>query len=138
VVDLKGGTNNWQYASAKANPRKSVKRYRLSVLVESAGGTLWLDDVVLRPVGAVGASPEVTGSLDEALREKAGVVRDSEEDDAVLGALDDGADDKRNVLLNPGFEELTTEGVVTPKSDRPSPYGPSPNTWLKTASAAAQ
>jgi hypothetical protein len=138
VLDLKVGTGTWTYACAKANPRKSVKRYRLSVVVVSAGGTLWLDDFVLRPVGAQGASPEVTGSLDEALREKAGVVRDSEEDDAVLGALDDGAEDKRNVLVNPGFEELTTEGVVTPKSDRPSPYGAPANTWLKAASDSAQ
>jgi hypothetical protein len=140
LVDLKAGSRTWAHARAKANPKKSVKRYRLTVLVESAGGTVWLDDLALCPLGSAGGPPAAAGSPDDALKEKPEPAQDAEEDTAMLGAIDDGADEKRNLLLNPGFEELMTEGVVTPRSDKPSSYGPTdtPNTWLKTKPGGAQ
>ena len=136
TVELKRRTLAWEYASAKITPKHRIKRFRLCVLAESAGGTVWVDDLALRPVGEPVASPNMTGALDDALTEPT----EPDEDTAMLGAFDDGADAKDNLLKNPGFEKPMTTGVVTPKSDRPSPYGPidTPDTWMKTKSGSGQ
>ena len=131
-LQLKANPGKWEYATARITPKFRVKRYRLSVVVESTGGTLWLDDLTLRPLGTSRGAPNATTAADDPLQ----VETDPEpgEDLSLLEELGDAADTKGNVLKNPGFEKLMTRGVVTSKSDRPSSYGPTntPKTWMKS------
>lgn len=137
-LDLKTGAAGWEYSSSRPRPKNPFRRYRLTVLVESLGGTIWLDDLVLRPIGASTTPPDAAAVPDESAKEKAGIGKEPDEDASLLGTLEDGEEEKGNLLLNPGFEELMAGGVVTSKSDRPSPYGPTdtPNAWMKTGTGA--
>ena len=136
TIEFKTDPGKWEYVSARITPKYRVKRFRLCVSVESTEGTVWLDDLVLRPVGKARASPDLNAALDDTLKEETG----ADEDTAMLGAFDDGAEAKDNLLKNPGFEDLMTTGVVTPKSNHPSPYGPTdtPSTWFKSRAGKPQ
>ena len=134
TVPLKATPRGWESVSSRIHPKNSVKRFRLSLLVDGAGGKIWLDDLVLRPTGESVASLETTDALGDSLDEPAGDSAPLGADVILmLGALDDEADAKDNMLRNPGFENLATDRIVTFASDRPSPYSvPSDQkTWMK-------
>ncbi|MDA0841988.1 MAG: hypothetical protein O2857_29860, partial [Planctomycetota bacterium] len=126
----------WEYVSSRINPKNAVKRYRVSVIVESGGGMAWADDLVLRPLGKATAPPGQVGPLVDPFKEETGTGTDALDDAELLGAINEAANVKGNVLKNAGFEEATEGGVVTEESNHPSSYGPtdSPRTWLKSNS----
>ena len=53
--------------------------------------------------------------------------------DGDFALLDAGENDKDSLLVNAGFEEPATNGVVTSACNQPSPYGPmqGSNSWWK-------
>ncbi|MEI7437813.1 MAG: hypothetical protein WCL16_13495, partial [bacterium] len=133
VVKLQSNSREWKHAESMITAKKTFKRYRLNVLSDSAGGTLLVDDLVLRPLGASGA-PLMESGLSSDLPDKKADGGEVDEAIALLGAMDISSDDKGSLLKNPGFEEPMTNGVVTSTCDRPSACGPTvtPDTWLKT------
>jgi len=135
IVPLKSTSRGWEYVGARFSPRNSVKRFRLSLMVDSAGGTVWLDDLVLRPLGRFAATPDIADSSADLFGEEAG--EDAEMADevmAILGSIDIEAAAKDNILRNPGFETFMTNRLITAESDRPSSYAlpERPATWMKT------
>ncbi len=115
----------WQHYELKIAPRKAVKRFRLSIRANTSGGTMWLDDIMLCPVGAA------TASMDEGAAPGLDIGNDAGGVTMSLG-MDEGKNARDNVLGNPGFEDPMTNGVVTLKSCVPSDYRPPtpPDAWM--------
>jgi hypothetical protein len=117
---------------AKFVPKNAFKRLRLEVRADAGEGVTWLDDLALSPIGAAGTPVAPSGMLDGLDDKKEPARGGMDEEIAALQALDKSAGPRENMVRNPGFEELSTNGVVTLASDVPSPVGPTAgsNTWM--------
>jgi hypothetical protein len=129
VVDIPSESRAWADAQTRIPTPKPFKRYRLSVIAGRSAGTLRVDDLVVRPLGSFGPSPDINNLLNGDFGEEGGLAGDI----SLLGAMDEDVGTTNGLLMNAGFEEPMTNGVVTSACDQPSAYGPTmtSNTWMK-------
>lgn len=104
-----GRSHDWEHKTLRVSPKVVVKALVIKAENRSKNGTVWFDDLSVRPVGGA-QEAEPTLDLD---------AGDEPAEDEEIGD-----DQGQNVLVNPGFEEAETRRVHSASSP-PSDYQPS-------------